>query len=309
MPSSASSRWFEKSGGSAADKIPAFRDAMADVAKAWQDRFAALASVEGEIAVEDVTVCKVDEILDRRGTGSVLAVLQAPGWNTRIGINFDRIFVTTMVEAWFGGGGEDVADSADLPLSPVDLQIVDVVIRQLSDSLTAGFAKRLPSSFRSEGMQAKFDPSFLGKPVSTVVVGTLALATLGGRVHVDVLVPLAAMLVFAEELAEPEDDERVYGDPRWTQRLETEVSRASMYLTAYLDLHPMTLGFIAALQEGQLIELPKGAGQRIRLQCGDDDLFLCDLGQSEGFYTLRVDEVLGVVEPVPEPEPVPELEL
>ena len=288
-------RWFEKPGGSPADRIPAFREALADVARAWQTRFVGLAAAEGEISFSDVAVCKVDDIPSRRGPGAVLAMLKAPGWNTRVGITFDRVFVTTMVEALFGGGGEDLEASATTPLSPVDLQIADVVVRQVSEALALGFAKCLPSPFVPEGLQAKFDASFLGKPQAAVVVGTLSLSTLGNAVELDLLVPLAAMMVFAEELAAPVEDGPNYEDPRWTQRLETEISRADMRLEACVDLAPMPLGAIATLAVGQLIELPKGATGKIRLQCQGDDLFRCDLGQSAGFYTVRVEEVVGTV--------------
>jgi flagellar motor switch protein FliM len=317
-PGAKPGRWFEKPGASPADKIPAFREALHAVAAAWQERFRSLAAVEGEISFTDVTVCRVGDVPGRRGAASVLAALQAPGWKTRVGVNFDRVFVTTMVEALFGGAGEDVGASAGTPLSPVDRQIAELTVRHVADALGAGFARCLPSPFHSEGLLPKFDPGFLGKPAAAVVVGTLALATLDGTVELDVLVPLAAMMVFADELAIPADADPTYEDPRWTQRLEVEVGRAVMHLTATIDLHPMELGAVAAFAEGQLIELPKGAGGQVRLSCGADDLFGCELGQSAGFYTVRVEQALGPVpaasepaspsEPSPAPEPISALE-
>lgn len=308
-PGSNQGRWFEKPGASPADKIPAFREALHAVAAAWQGRFKGLAAVETEISFTGVTVCRVGDVPGRRGSGSVLAALQAPGWKTRIGVNFDRVFVTTVIEALFGGAGDDVAASAGTPLSPVDRQIAELMVRYVADALAAGFANCLPSTFQSDGLLLKFDPGFLGKPAAAVVVGTLSLATLDGAVEIDILVPLAAMMVFADELAIPVDADPTYEDPRWTHRLETEVGRAAMALTAAVDLDPMPLGAIAALVEGQLLELPKGAGQRVRLSCGTDDLFRCELGQSAGFYTVRVEHALGpmpTVPPEPEPEPIPE---
>lgn len=294
-PNASSGRWFQKDGGSPTDKIPVFRSALAEVARAWTESFVALAAVEGEVFFEEVQVCKVDEVLIRRGMTSVLAVLEAPGWNTAVGLNFDRVFVTTMVEALFGGGNDEIENEEASPLSPVNLSIADVIAKQVADALAAGFAKRLPSAFHFDRVQLKLDTSFLGKPTATVVVGTLMLATLGATVRLDVLVPLAAMMVFAEELADDSEPEQPNMDERWTRQLETEVGRASMVLTACVDLDPITLGFITALHEGQLIPLPSGAVHRIRLLCGGDDLFRCDLGQSAGFYTVRIDEAVGSI--------------
>ncbi|MDX7950347.1 FliM/FliN family flagellar motor switch protein [Lichenihabitans sp. Uapishka_5] len=307
-PGRGTDRWFQKPGGSPADRIPAFQEALAEVARAWQQRFQGLAAAEGEISVSAVSVCKVDDVLARRGAGPVLAVVAAPGWNTRIGIGFDRVLVSTVVEALFGGVGDDTDATTAMPLSPVDLQIADVVVRHVSEALALGFAKCLPSAFRPEGLQSRLDPSFLGKPLTAVVAGTLKLETLGSVVYLDILVPLAAMMAFADELAVPVDVEPSYEDPRWTQRLETEISRTSMVLQACVDLDPMALGAIASLSVGQLIALPKGATGKVRLQCVGDDLFRCELGQSAGLYTVRVEEVVGTVPGEPPPsEPTPDL--
>ena len=295
-PHASAGRWFQKDGGSPLDRLPVMLEGFADVAKAWTASFTSVASAPGEATLADLRVCKVAEIADRRGAGTVLALIHAPGWKTTGAVAFDRTFIMAAVEAMFGGSGEDLDAREPTPLSTVDLSIADLMAKQIAAALEVGFARRLPSTFHVEQIQLKIDTGFLGKPTAGLVAGTLALAILGVTVEAEILVPLAALMVFADELATIEDDETVYADERWTQRLETEVARATMSLSAVVDLDPMTLGTIARLQPGQVIQLPVEASKRVRLSCGGNDLFRCDLGQSTGFYTVRIEETIGSID-------------
>jgi flagellar motor switch protein FliM len=52
----------------------------------------------------------------------------------------------------------------------------------------------------------------------------------------------------------------------------------------------MTLGEIAAIDVGHVLKL-RGSGMgRVRLECGEHDLFWCKLNQADGRYTLEIEE-------------------
>ena len=54
----------------------------------------------------------------------------------------------------------------------------------------------------------------------------------------------------------------------------------------------MTLVDLASLRVGQLLPLDARVDGRIKLICNDEPLLLCEIGQSEGTFALRVDQVL-----------------
>ncbi len=125
-----------------------------------------------------------------------------------------------------------------------------MVAVQASDALRAGFADVLPSSFPFERVQPKPDLAVLGRPNAAVVVARLTLKTLGRTADIDLLVARAALDGFAERLAVLPADEPENADPRWSERLEGQVSRAPMALSAVVELDRMTLGALAALKVG-----------------------------------------------------------
>lgn len=283
------SRWFDRGAPSLSDRLPLFGEAMAAVAAAWTDGFGALTATPATFAFAGLAEARVSALPARRGSEPVFAQIEAPGWGAGVGLQFDRAFVSTVVEALFGGDEAD-EDAPAGRLTPVETRIAEVAAMQACDALEAGFAEALPSRFRLGRVQPKPDLAFLGRPNAAVVMATLRLSTLGRTAEIDLLVARAALDAFAERLAVLPDDEPPSADPLWSGKLEGEVSRAPMSLSAVVDLPPMTLGALAGLRVGQVIPLPRDAASGVRLVCGGRDLFRCDLGQSAGLYTVRIDE-------------------
>ena len=292
-PSDPQRRWFDRGAPRLADRIPLFCEAMGLVAAAWTDGFGALTATPATFSFSGLSEARVAALPLRRGREPVFAVLDAPGWGTAIALQFDRAFVATVVEALFGGddGSEETAPTG--ALTAVECRIAEVIAVQASDALRAGFADVMPSSFPFERVQTKPDLALLGRPNTTTVVATLTLKTLGRTSEIDVIVARASLDGFAERLAVLPADEPENADPRWSERLEGQVSQAPMALSAIVELERMTLGALAALTIGQVMTLPRDAAQDVRLICEGRELFRCDLGQSGDHLTVRIDEPMA----------------
>ena len=68
-------------------------------------------------------------------------------------------------------------------------------------------------------------------------------------------------------------------------------TRAEVTLRAILDEKSVTLEQIAALKIGQRIELNVTPRSPVKLEANEQPLFWCQLGQSEGNYRLRIENV------------------
>ena len=69
------------------------------------------------------------------------------------------------------------------------------------------------------------------------------------------------------------------------------IIRAEVTLRAILDEKSVTLEQIAALKIGQRIELNVTPRSPVKLEANEQPLFWCQLGQSEGNYRLRIENV------------------
>jgi flagellar motor switch protein FliM len=70
------------------------------------------------------------------------------------------------------------------------------------------------------------------------------------------------------------------------------VQRTSVTLRAVLEEQLIDLGEVADFHVGQVLELQATPNTPVRLECNGQPLFQCQLGQSAGAYTLRVDDVV-----------------
>ena len=283
----AAPRWFDRAPPRLGEKLPLFSEALTKVAAAWTDGFATLTAAPASFAFTGLSECRVGALATRRGPNAVFALLDAPGWASAVVLQFDRAFVASAVETLFGGEGEE-GEAPSGPLSPVEARIAEVIAAQAAGALHAGFADILPSAFRFERILVKPDLSMLGRPNAGAVVAMLRLKALGRSTEVDILVPRAALDVFAEKLAVLPDDEPAVPDPRWASRLQGGVSRAPIALSAVVGLPAMTLGAIAGLRVGQVLALPRDAAVDVALMSGGKRIFRCDLGQAADHLTVRI---------------------
>ncbi|HXE03023.1 MAG TPA: FliM/FliN family flagellar motor switch protein, partial [Methyloceanibacter sp.] len=75
---------------------------------------------------------------------------------------------------------------------------------------------------------------------------------------------------------------------KWGAHFGEEIMRSVVRLDAAIPMAPMTLGELAALQVGQVIEMPKTAQAETRLSAREKTLFVCEFGKIGANYTVRV---------------------
>lgn len=286
--------WLEKRVGTDFERLPLLADAMTDVARCLADGLASLSAAPGEVTYKGLRTRKLDT-QGPGGRGTVFALADAPGWSTPIGLQFDHRFISVVVEACFGGGGDDPQLTNRDSLSPIESSIAEAITEQVAQAITAGFATVLPTEVVLEPIRPKPDLTLLGKPGVPILAATLVLHGIGQPAELEILIPQAALRPFRDRLAGGLDETDPVPDHQWSERLEAEVGRATMQVEASIGLPSMTLGDIARLQVGQVLALPTGARSKVFLGCGADELFRCELGQSAGFYTVRIEDCVGQI--------------
>ena len=117
----------------------------------------------------------------------------------------------------------------------------------------------------------------------------LNLEGLGRGGEILIAVPQSAIGAMRQAFERTSQQGSAQADARWTEQIESEITRANVMLTAVLD-ERMGLGEIADFRVGQVLELKATPRRRVRLECNGERMVVCQLGKSKGEYTLRVDE-------------------
>jgi flagellar motor switch protein FliM len=74
----------------------------------------------------------------------------------------------------------------------------------------------------------------------------------------------------------------------WSARFSEEVMRSAVSIEASMPLTKLTLGDLASLEVGQVIDFDETAQSRARLSARGQTLFVCEFGKLGQNYTVRI---------------------
>jgi flagellar motor switch protein FliM len=242
-----------------------------------------------KFSVEGLATGELFEIL-AASKGSVGAVLQSSELDCRSLAIFDQAFVLSLVHILLGGDGADAQEQASRPFTKIEMNLVQKISELAARSLQSALAGLVEASFKLERQETLVDAGILGRRDAPVVIANILLQASGMRGEMAIVIPQTALQPIRQKLAREISSESVAGDPRWTRQMQAGVSFTEMTVKGILEEIPMTLGEIAAIDVGHVLKL-RGSGMgRVRLECGEHDLFWCKLNQADGRYTLEIEE-------------------
>jgi flagellar motor switch protein FliM len=83
-------------------------------------------------------------------------------------------------------------------------------------------------------------------------------------------------------------EESIMPDPAWSQKIQSEVTRANVELVAVLDEQEISLADVACFGVGHMLQLSANPDSLVSVECNGERLINCHLGKANGVYTLRV---------------------
>jgi flagellar motor switch protein FliM len=271
-----------------AERLPMLRVGLEGVGKACAEDLRSLASVPMKLALQGMESATAGTLLAGERGSSAVALIEAPGWATRILVGAPQATIFAIVESLLGGDGSQPAQAMERPLSKIEVGVAGVFFAAIAKGLGAAFAPIAPSPFNLATTADQ--PDFERIPrTEPMVAARYRLEVLGTAGEVLVAIPRSALEALHQPLSRVPPKDASRPDPGWARQIEKEVSRASVTLVAVLDERAGTLGEITQFRVGEVIELKATPQSRVRVECNGERLMWCDLGKSGGVYTLRVD--------------------
>ncbi|WP_414474133.1 flagellar motor switch protein FliM [Microvirga sp. M2] len=235
---------------------------------------------------------RVSEILEMYEANAVAGIFHAPDWDSHILIGFDRDFVYTMVEVLFGSDGSEPPVEEARGFSNIELRMAQVLFEQVAKALQASFALVSNTKFKLERLETRMDFAVIGRRNNQAVAAKFLLQALNRGGEMFVIIPQSALNPMRKSLSKVVSGESTSRDPRWLKQMANEVSKTEITLTAVLEERFLSLGEIAELKVGQVIELQATPKTRVKLEGNQQSLFWCHMGQADGSYVLKIDELI-----------------
>jgi flagellar motor switch protein FliM len=271
------------------ERIPMLRVGFDRAALACTEDLAGASDLPLQMALQVVRSGTAAELLQGFDGASVVGVVHAARWNSRLVILLDRDAVFAVVESMLGGDGSQPVLKTERSFSRIELRVAESFIGRIAKALESGLAGIADTSLALESSGPELDYDAIGRRNGAVVAAKFRLSAgeLGGSVIV--AIPRAAIAPLRHALSRVPAKEGPPVDPAWRDEIQTQVSRAQIVLSAILDERPATLAEIAGFEVGKIVELNATASSRMRLECNGERLMWCHLGKAQGKYTLRVE--------------------
>ncbi|MBJ6123921.1 flagellar motor switch protein FliM [Microvirga splendida] len=233
---------------------------------------------------------RVSEILEMYEANAVAGIFHAPEWDSHILIGFDRDFIYTMVEVLFGSDGSEAPVEEARGFSTIELRMAQTLFEQVAKALQASFALVADTKFKLERIETRMDFAVIGRRNNQAIAAKFLLQALNRGGEMFVVIPQSVLNPMRKVLSRVVSSESSGRDPRWMKQIATEVKKTEVTLKAVLEERFLSLGEIADLKVGDVIELQATPRSRVKLEGNQQGLFWCNIGQSDGTYVLKVDE-------------------
>lgn len=279
------------SAGISIERLPFLRIIFDRLATLCAENARQLSTAPAYFSVISVKTERIGAVLEAAEGNAIVSMLHAQAWDARIMIGLDNKLVFGLVEALFGGDGSEPPYIENRSLTNIEMRVAQKTLDIIARSLEAALAIIHETHFKFERLETRMDFAVIAPRNSFAVLAKLNLRILGRSGEVFVVLPQAAINPIRQSLSIDHGHDVASADPRWTKQIESEVSKADVVVQAILEEDGFTLGDIADLKVGKILHLKSTSKSRVKLECNAEPLFWCQLGQAEGKYTLRIDDV------------------
>ncbi len=272
--------------GEASQVIGAGRSMAERAVPALQKRLAEEVGVPVTVALKAVEVDRTTAARSRAGEVFAMTVVPSSTSSDALTMVIDGPAIAIMVCAMFGGDPGAAATPIERELSQIETDVATLVFEEIAQVLNGSGKRsldlRLPVPRAWSGAAAKRHILRDGAAIRV----DFAISTSADTGTVSVMVPQRVLLTLRSGAAPSEAEAPTGAD--WRARFSEEVMRSSVKLEATMPLARLTLGALAALEAGQVIEIGEAAQTQARLAARDKTLFVCEFGKLGQNYTVRI---------------------
>lgn len=278
-------------GGMSIERMPLLNAIFDRMLTQCSESLRALCSTPAIFTIASTQTERMGDILSTFEGRVVVAIFQAGAWDSRIILACDHNFLFSMAEALFGGdGGEPVFEEERAP-SNIEMRVGQAIFDRVARSMQASFSAVVETTIKFETLETRMDFAVIVPRGTFAIITTVNLQILDRTGEMYIVLPQPALNAIRQGLAHDTSRDTAR-DPRWVRQMQNEVTRSEVKVKGLIEEHQFTLGDIANLQVGQILPLQATAKSRVKLECNSQALFWCQLGQADGQYTLRVEEVV-----------------
>jgi len=277
--------------GLALDQLPMLQVIFDRVATYCAESLRHLAASQPYYSLSNVETGRIGDLLEMYEGNALAGIFHVPEWDNHVIVGFDRDFIFSLIEVLFGSDGSEPPIEEGRSFSNIEIRVAHAVFEQVARALQTSFALVADAQFKFERSETRMDFAVIGRRNNLAIAAKFLLQAINRGGEMFVIMPQSALTPIRQALARVISGESNARDPNWTRQMRQEIQRTGVTVRAVIEEDDYDLGKISNLRVGQVLKLQATPRSRLKIESNHQPLFWCHLGQSEGFYTVRIDEL------------------
>jgi flagellar motor switch protein FliM len=273
-----------------AERMPMLALTLERVGEIFLEALRELSAKPAVMTLKGIENGAAQSLLGGANSGLVTGVLHAAKWDARLLVSLRQDTILALLELTLGGDGSEPADLGTRPLSKIEIRFARRFFARLAYALEQAFGDVAQTPIAVEASGAEPDPDGFQGANAAVAIAKYHFEWCGRGGEIALALPQATLAELRTVLSVvPKKERQRPADPNWVQRIEQEITRSKVVLTAILEECPISLGEVMNLEVGQVLPLAATAHSRVHVECNNERMLWCHLGKANDLYTLRVD--------------------
>lgn len=223
---------------------------------------------------------------------SISVIFYCREWDARIVIGLERRCIFAILEAMYGGEGSELPFEATRAFTSLESKVGRLVCEFAAEALQKAFTPVAEISLVVERVETTLEFTSLGQNSMMMIEAKILFQVLDQGGVMFVLIPQNAMNPIRQKLERERRSTPPSQDPRWTNALNSRISKAEVCLNAVMDGKNLELDELIKLAPGKTLSLT-GTDQSVIVECEGDRLFRGRLGQARGVFTITIEESIN----------------
>jgi flagellar motor switch protein FliM len=246
-----------------------------------------------EVSLDKIASIRFGDYLNSIPLPAMLGVFKAEEWDNYGLITADSFLIYSIVDVLLGGRRGTAAEGVEgRPYTTIERSLVERMVHVILSDLSAAFEPLSPVTFRFDRLETNPRFAAISRPSNAAIVISLRIEMedRGGRL--EMLLPYATLEPVRELLLQMFMGEKFGRDSIWETHLAEELWLTNVELEAVLDQFIMKLSEVFALQVGSQLMLSATPTSKVKLRCGEVELYIGSMGRKGQNIAVKIEERL-----------------
>lgn len=274
------------------ERLPMLQVLFEQVCEDFLQKLQTLSSAKIEISLQRVYTSTIEQAKISDGE-HIIVQLEIAGDRPSAFFSTDRSALYILLECLLGASGKEKPYLDSREFTVLELLFTKTVATRAGMAFCQIFRDIVNLTTTASTAIPGNQIDTLSDTTDTFLTASIVIEAFERSGSINILIPQAILAPLKNRFVTVKNLEPLKADQPWIEHIKSQLEQTDMICRASLDGGQTTLGAISQLKVGQILELDIPSDRPVRFSSNEQDLYWCELGQSDGVFTLKVTEPIS----------------